>query len=1102
MDVGDDLINVTYNGDGITPQMNVTSYAGDVYSNDTAVEISLSDNVSGNVIVVVDGKQFNGTVINGKVLVNTTGLSAGVKEAIITFLPENGYVREVTQKTNFVVNKHPSVVNITQKGYDIIANVDSAATGNITFYVNGEKINATIENGQAVLPNVLTVGNNSIVAVYEGDENFTGSNDNEIILVDATSEVQPDVTTDGNDTFIEIPVPEGQTGYMIITVNGTNYTVPIVNGTAKLNVTGLNVTGDSVNVTYLGDLINPLMNVTVDSVVYPDVSNAVIELSNNANGTVVITVDGKTFNGTVDNGKITVPMDGLDAGVKDAIVEFTSSDINVNNVTQKVKFVIDNAPSNIDIAQKGNGVIISTNGEGNVTVYVNGKEYSVPIKDGNATLDNVLTDGNNSVIVIYDGDKNHNPSSGAATLTVEEKATPNIKVDVDSEKEIITVNVPKDAADDVDVLVDGEKVPGEVSGNKITVDISDLTPGNHSVEVIYDGDKYAPYDNTTDFEVPKVDDYKFDVNATVDKNKATITIDLPEDVDGIVLVDVDGVGYYANVTDGKATLDLVYTDDGNHTVKVIYPGDDKYESGEASTEFAISYKKDTPMDILVPESPVKGNFTAYVKVADDATGYITLEVDGKNFTSEIDNGIAKFDISGISDGKHNMEATYDGDDNYYPNTATAEIEVIKDSNYPMDISQNGKNIDVKLPNDAQGNVTVIIDGNKYSAPIVNGTASVYNPDLTIGLHNISVVYGGDNKYSSKEYHGDIEIVNAVVINAPVVEKYYSGKERFYVYLEDFYGNKISNASVSITINGVTYNRTTDENGSASLAINLNSVHYPVFVSFNGNEEFNATSVTSAVLINPTIYGNDIVKIYKNGTQYWALFLDSEGNPLVNTSVTYNINGVFYNRITNASGWARLNINLERGTYILTAYNPVTGEEASNSIEVISRIVEVHDLFKFYHNDSQYVVRVLAENGSHVGAGEKVVFNIHGVFYTRYTDENGYVQLNINLEPGSYIVTAYYGDCSEGSHIHVFPVLFTTDLSMSAGDGSQFVAHLLDGQGNPYANQEITFNINGVIYHRMTDEEGNARLNINLQQGAYLITSTYIGESNSNTIVIS
>ena len=27
--------------------------------------------------------------------------------------------------------------------------------------------------------------------------------------------------------------------------------------------------------------------------------------------------------------------------------------------------------------------------------------------------------------------------------------------------------------------------------------------------------------------------------------------------------------------------------------------------------------------------------------------------------------------------------------------------------------------------------------------------------------------------------------------------------------------------------------------------------------FNGNDEFNATSVTSTVLINPTIYGNDI-----------------------------------------------------------------------------------------------------------------------------------------------------------------------------------------------------------------------------------------------------
>ena len=75
------------------------------------------------------------------------------------------------------------------------------------------------------------------------------------------------------------------------------------------------------------------------------------------------------------------------------------------------------------------------------------------------------------------------------------------------------------------------------------------------------------------------------------------------------------------------------------------------------------------------------------------------------------------------------------------------------------------------------------------------------------------------------------------------------------------------------------------------------------------------------------------------------------------------------------------------------------------------------------------------------------------------------------------------------------------MTKAYGTSNQFVANLLDGQGNPYANQKVQFNINGVFYYRSTDSSGNARLNINLMPGQYIITSSYNGMNIANTIKV-
>lgn len=396
-----------------------------------------------------------------------------------------------------------------------------------------------------------------------------------------------------------------------------------------------------------------------------------------------------------------------------------------------------------------------------------------------------------------------------------------------------------------------------------------------------------------------------------------------------------------------------------------------------------------------------------------------------------------------------------------------------------------------------------INGKTYSAITNSSGIATISLILPNGEYQIKVTFKGNNILGKKTEQAMITVdsPNAVELVAPEIEMYYKNGTKFQISLTSN-GTGLANETVIINLNGVNNTRTTDDKGIINMNINLNPGEYDVTVYYEGNEKYDPAQVDSKITILSTIDGKDITKIYKNATQYYATFVDGQGNPLANgTDVKFNINGVMYQRKVNENGTARLNINLNPGTYIITAINPVNNESKANTINVLSKIIENKDLVKYFRNDSQYIVKILDDEGNPVGANETVVFNINGVMYERKTNESGHVKLNINLQPGDYIITAMYGGCSISNNITVKPILTADDITMKYQDGTKFKAKLVDGQGNAFAKQNVTFNINGVFYNRTTDSEGIASLNINLISGEYIITSIYDQAAISNTIKI-
>ena len=464
---------------------------------------------------------------------------------------------------------------------------------------------------------------------------------------------------------------------------------------------------------------------------------------------------------------------------------------------------------------------------------------------------------------------------------------------------------------------------------------------------------------------------------------------------------------------------------------------------------------------------------------------INININGVDYPKTTDsNGQASMAI--------NLPAnTYIATVTYGDVSATAKVTVKQLTTKTALSSSNNSHNSVTLtatvsPSTATGNVVFNINGKDYPASKISDAKATYTlNDLAVGSYNAKATYKGDVNHkasTSDSVKFTVEDVK-IDVSAPDLTKYYHGPERFVVTVKE--DNKpVVGKAVTINLNGVPYTRTTDANGRCSMAINLNSGKYKITTEYDG------IKVYSTVTIKDTVISKDFTKIFRNDTQYYATFVDSQGNVLKNTQVRLNINGVYYTRTTSDQGIAKMNINLNPGTYVLTAENPASGEQHTTVIKVLSSIVENQDLIKYYRNESKYTLRILDGNGKPVGAGVTVKLNINGVFYERKTNASGYMNMNINLNPGTYIVTAEYNGLMASNTVKVLPILSAKDVNMKYRDGTKFELKLLDGKGNPFAAQKITFNINGVFYERITDSNGIARLNLNLQAGQYIITSMY------------
>ena len=1133
------------------------------------VNVCYGDVVTLHAIITVDGvlvanQDLSFSVYNGEDVVVCKANSLLNGSYVATYK-----INDVINKTVSIVYDGPEVhintgilnvskanpdltvgaLNITVGDLEIITVTGPKdATGLITLTLNGIDYILPIYNGEAKFYfQDLVYGTYDVSASYSGDNHYVAAENSTVFKVDkvlANLNIHVEDITFGENGLVIITLPSDIDGSIVtVNVNGKVYPVDIENGFGKLPLRELDAGDYTISAVFAGNdkylpgvsnalltvsKADPALNVLISDVGYDGVFNINVALTGvdaiGLNGNVIVTVNNKNYSVNIVNGKGTAVGVKLAAGTYDFTAAWAGND-NYNAVGDSGKFSVVKVDSIIDVAvsdiKVGEDAVISvkllSDATGSVTVTVNGKDYTETVVNGVANVKVAdLKAGTYDVAVKYSGDNNYNAAVATSSFTVSKvDSTMDVTVNDIVFGGDLTVDVvlPGDATGEVVITVNGVDYHVAIENGKATGTIGGLVAGDYTVTVKYAGDdKYTAVEIAKGVNVAKAQPVLGVVIADVDYGngfviEATLTGVNGAPLSGNVIVTVAGKEYTVKVTDGKgiATGDKLAA--GTYAFAAVWAGDDNYNIVTENGDFKVN-KIDSSVAVNVNNIKVGEELTITVNVPSDATGDVTVSVDGKEYKVAIENGKAVKTISGLKADDYTVTVKYAGDNNYNEATADAEFSVSKISDYNMDISvpeiKEGVNstIGVDLPKDATGTVTVEIDGKKYTANVIDGTANVIVSGLSAGDYNITTVYSGDAKYDSMTKKGNVTVIPNVNVNLDVsdVEMFYHDGTRLIAKLTDFQGKPIVNATIYFSINGVTYAKTTDANGTASMGLNLDSNVYPVTVTYNGSAFYSKISKNITVTINSSIIADDLVKMYQNATKFYAKFMGSDGKVLANTQVRFNIHGVLYTKTTNNDGVADLSIMLRPGNYILTAYNPVTGEQQGFNITVKSLIVQ-NDLTKYYMNASKFQATIYDKNGS-LAVNKNVTFNIHGVFYTRTTDENGVVSLGISLRPGEYVITTMYEGLDLGNTVTVLPTLVTHDLNMKYMDGSNFTAQTLDGQGNPLANQNVSFNVNGVFYHKVTDDNGFASLTIRLMSGKYIITSSWNDFQTGNNITIS
>ena len=859
-----------------------------------------------------------GVVVNDKLVLSEVMVTDENGQIVLDIITGNNYYIGVRHDTDsYYTSDSRTISNNTKFNVNVTSQTTTNRTVNITAKSN---IPNEIIKGKLlfILPNSEEIsanygGNGTWWAVhkfddygvYEVNASYTGL-DNVTVNNGTITINKPDSTIMLDD----ITLNYGESKNVTVTTTGATEITASINGTDvtvinnyTIPISGLAAGNYTLNVTTVPDGDHNSVSKEVKIIVYK--------------ATAEITVDSAT----------------MDIKVLDEVLSgATLTPADAGNLTYKSnnETVVIVKDGKIKALAKGTATItVSFAGNENYTATKN-KTISVTV-----TLKDAIISVNNSTLNLFVDDNftvvaSTNPDGLNVTYIVDDSGVVSVSDDgvvtaLKCGKAVITVKIAPNgvyAENSTTVAVSVNKLPSEIKINSPTGEMSvgamghvaaELNPseagkltyvsndtsvvnvsstgvikankvGTALITVSFAGnDIYAPAENKTITITVNLND------ASVSVENSTLNLKFNDTFDIVATTSPTGlaVNYTSSnetvvTVDAKGRITVVGT--GRAVVTVSVGGDGVYALNSTTVDVVV--KKELNLNAT---AFAVGNMTLIVTGLENATGNVSITVDGKNYTSSIMMGMAFVSLPKL-DENVTAYVYYPGDENYYAASTTVDIVVKHGLNIsvaadPIYVGEDAVVVVSGLEN-ATGNVSMIAGRNIFNATIINGIATA----TISGLNNnttVIVFYMGDNNYKMAFNITNITVLakENLTITASAKAIYVGDKATVVVSgLENATGN------VTVRADNKTYSGIIVD-GTAKVVISGLTKNTIAYVDYGGDRRYNPSNTAVNITVNKIktkLTAKTVTTVYNVNKNLVITLKDSKGNPISGVKISVNL----------------------------------------------------------------------------------------------------------------------------------------------------------------------------------------------------------------------